>query len=53
MNTSVQAIHCFLGGILLEEMNFSKREVHQLNDSDLNDVVYAFDVPRVNVSGSL
>ena len=34
-------------------MNFSKREVHELKDSDFIDVVYAFDVPRVHVSDSL
>ena len=40
----------FLG---VDEMNFSKREVRQPEDSDIIKVVYAFDVARVHVSDSL
>ena len=43
----------FLGGIIREEMNFSKREVHQPKDSDFTDVMYAFDVPLAHVGDSL
>ena len=34
-------------------MNFFKREVHQPQDNDFIDVVYAFDMPRGHVSDSL
>ena len=34
-------------------MNFSQCEVRQPKDSDLIDVVYAFDMPYVHVSDSL